>query len=155
MGIVHLYGGRAATTGRFGHGIISERWRAKKMSEEIVTTSRRIDEEGIAIVYVNGTIITNIGATDAGDVIAECIDTLAPPFIILNLSHVNYLDSYSFGWLSKVKNMVSKKRGRFVVCCLNDDIQTIFELTNFQKAVPMYETEKMARDALVEELNSH
>lgn len=124
------------------------------MSQEIVTASKRIDDEGIALVYVNGSIITNISATDAVYVVQDCIDTLVPPYIILNLSHVKYLDSYSFGWLCKVKNQVSKKGGRFVVCCLNTDIQNIFELTNFYKTVPMHETEKAAYDALLETLGT-
>ncbi len=123
------------------------------MSDEIVTASKRIDDEGIATVYVNGLIITNISATDVVDVMRECIDTLVPPFIILNLSHVQYLDSYSFGWLCKTKNSVSKRGGKFVICCLNSDIQYLFELTNFHKAVPVYETEQSARDALVQVIN--
>lgn len=117
--------------------------------EEKVFASKAVDKNGIAVVYVNGTIITNFSGTEVVEIVQEVIETSTRPRIILNLKDVRYIDSYSFGWLCMVRRDIGAKQGEFVICHLNEYMLYLFKITNFIKAVPVYATEEEAREALL------
>jgi len=114
-----------------------------------VTVSNELLEDGISVIRLKGTIITNLSGTVVVDVIQEVIESQNPPRIIFDLTGVTYLDSYSFGWITKVYKQVLDKKGCFVVSNPNEDIRYLFEMTNFVKIVPVYPTVEDAREALI------
>lgn len=114
-----------------------------------VTVSNELLEDGISVIRLKGTIITNLSGTVVVDVIQEVIESQNPPRIIFDLTGVTYLDSYSFGWITKVYKQVLDKKGSFVVSNPNEDIRYLFEMTNFVKIVPVYPTVEDAREALI------
>jgi anti-anti-sigma factor len=101
------------------------------------------------VIRLKGTIITNLSGTVVVDVIQEVIESQNPPRIVFDLTGVTYLDSYSFGWITKVYKQVADKKGSFVVSNPNEDIRYLFEMTNFVKIVPVYPTVEDAREALL------
>ncbi|MBD3390826.1 MAG: anti-sigma factor antagonist, partial [Chitinivibrionales bacterium] len=91
---------------------------------------------------------TNIGVTTVDKVVRETVEQADMPKLILNLSDVSYLDSFSFGWIMKTYKEIRKKGGEFAICCPNEDILYLFEVTDFSRVVPAYRTEAEAREAI-------
>ncbi|MBD3392288.1 MAG: STAS domain-containing protein [Chitinivibrionales bacterium] len=114
-----------------------------------VTVTSSIDEQGIAVVRVEGAIVTNLSGTDAAPVMKEILHKSNPPRVILNLANVRYLDSYSFNWIIKLMKECEKGEGMFAISDPNDDIMALFDLSSFGKAVPVYATEQDAREAML------
>jgi anti-anti-sigma factor len=111
--------------------------------------SKNVDNEGIAVVSVKGAIITNLSGTDVAPIMEELMKGGAAPKVILNLASVRYLDSYSFNWIIKLMRETEKAGGVFAISDPNDQIEALFELSSFGKAVPVYRTEQDAKDAIV------
>jgi|GEM_PF-3409093 len=113
-----------------------------------IEVSKSIDADGIAVVRVKGAIITNLSGTDAAPVMDEILTQSKTPKVILNLSDVRYLDSYSFNWIIKLLKEAERRGGAFVISNPNKDILALFDLSSFGKVVPVYRTEHDARAAL-------
>ena len=113
-----------------------------------IEVSKSIDADGIAIVLIKGAIITNLSGTDAAPVMDEILATCNPPRVVLNLTNVRYLDSYSFNWIIKLMKEAERRAGTFVISDPNPDILALFDLSSFGKVVPVYRTERDARAAL-------
>jgi anti-anti-sigma factor len=118
------------------------------MAITTVEVNKSVDACGVAVVHVKGSIITNLSGTDAAPVMEEILSTCNPPKVILNLANVRYLDSYSFNWVIRLMKESERKGGSFAISDPNKDILSLFELSSFGKAVPVYLTEKDAREAL-------
>ena len=114
-----------------------------------VEVVKRIDDDGIAEVAVKGAIITNLSGTDAAPILEDILQECNPPHVILNLANVRYLDSYSFNWIIRLYKETEKKGGMFAISNPNEDIISLFELSNFGKAVPVFRTYEEARAAIL------
>jgi anti-anti-sigma factor len=114
-----------------------------------VEVSKSVDSEGITVVRVKGAIVTNLSGTDAAPVMEEVMKSGGQPKVILNLASVRYLDSYSFNWIIKLMREIQKAGGAFAISDPNEQVQALFELSSFGKAVPVYRTEHDAREAIV------
>ncbi len=119
------------------------------MKQDEVHAHSTIDTRGIAVVHVTGLVITNLGTTTVNEEIEQLIVDMDTPKIILNLSDVSYLDSFSFGWIMGVYRAIRAKGGEFALCSPNEDIRYLFEITDFTRVVPAYRTEQEAREAIV------
>jgi anti-sigma B factor antagonist len=105
--------------------------------------------DGIGVIYVKGSIITNIGSTEVATVMDEILKTCTPPKVILNLENVRYLDSYSFNWIIKLMKETVAKGGAFAISNPNSDIINLFDLSSFCRVMSVYRTENEARDAFI------
>ncbi len=114
-----------------------------------VSIKAEIIESDCAVIRVSGAIVANLGGTDIVEVAAGVMEKLSSPRLIIDLGNVRYLDSYSFGWISKTHQKAVEQGGKLALCNANNDIMYLFELTNFIKAVPVYATESDAREALL------
>jgi anti-anti-sigma factor len=113
-----------------------------------IEVKKTIDADGIAVINVKGTIITNLGGTEVAPVIDEVLKTCNPPRVILSLANVKYLDSYSFNWIIKLMKATTVKGGAFAISDPNAEILNLFELSSFCKVMPVYKTEAEARGAI-------
>lgn len=113
------------------------------MAEETIIVHTEKRDDGIAIVYINGNIITNLSGTSVRAEI-EALLKAERPRIILNIHDVRYLDSYSFGWLAKVQKDAIAKGGKFAVSNPNDEINDLMQMLKFDKTVPVFASEEDA-----------
>ena len=119
------------------------------MMQEQVHAHKKANDDGTVVVHVNGLVITNIGTTIVDREVQEVLLGAETPRVVLNLSNVSYLDSFSFGWIMRIYREIRQKGGEFALCCPNEDILYLFEVTDFSRVVPAYHTEKDAREALI------
>jgi anti-anti-sigma factor len=118
------------------------------LSGTVVEISSTVGPDGIAVVRVKASIITNLGGTEAAPVMEKILKTCNPPKVILNLAQARYLDSYSFNWIIRLMKESTKKGGLFVISDPNADIRSLFDLSRFGEVVPVYATEQDAREAM-------
>jgi anti-anti-sigma factor len=125
------------------------------MVQESIRAEVHADETGISVVTVVGHIITNLSMTRVADTMEDVIRTELTPRVILDLSQVTYLDSFCFGWLISVFKNVQSRNGHFVLCSPNEQIVYLFGLTGFGRAMPIYSTRTIAKEAILSGDDTH
>lgn len=67
---------------------------------------------------------------------------------IVNLEGVNFIDSTALSTLVRGLKHCREKNGDLHLCCLQQPVRVIFELTRLDKAFDIYATEEEAQKAL-------
>jgi anti-anti-sigma factor len=93
-------------------------------------------------------VVTDLGIPAANRIISDMLASTEKPKLVLNLSGVNYIDSFSFGWIMRVYSQIREKNGDFAMCCPNSDVMYMLKLTEFSRVVPAYRSEKDAIEAV-------
>jgi anti-anti-sigma factor len=114
---------------------------------KIKATRELVDGE-VNIIHISGSVVTNLGTASVKKLVVSAVRSANTPKLILNLSDVHYMDSFSFGWIMQVYKEIREKGGDFALCCPNKDILYMFKLTEFSRVVPAYHTEKEATEAM-------
>ena len=60
--------------------------------------------------------------------------------ILVDLSDCNFIDSTGLSLLVEAKRALEARRERFGVCCADDDVRRLLELTGIDQAVSLYGT---------------
>ncbi|MEK6793947.1 MAG: STAS domain-containing protein [Spirochaetota bacterium] len=58
-----------------------------------------------------------------------------------NFAAVSYIDSSGIGLITVIAKELHRDEKRLVMCCVNDDIRSLFELVQLTKIVPMFGSE--------------
>jgi len=66
------------------------------------------------------------------------------PQIIVNLRSVNFVDSAALATLVKGMKHCRQQRGDLYICCLQPQVQTIFEMTRLDKAFSIFKEQDEA-----------
>ena len=67
--------------------------------------------------------------------------------ILLDLSHVDFVDSSGLGAiLSSLKTL--GKDGDLVICCINDNVKSLFELTRMYRVLQIFSSQEEALKAM-------
>jgi anti-anti-sigma factor len=68
--------------------------------------------------------------------------------IIINMKHLTYIDSTAIGLIVNFKRNVEKHKGIIVVCNVQHDIKSVFDITGITKFIDIYQSEEEAQQAL-------
>jgi anti-anti-sigma factor len=64
--------------------------------------------------------------------------------VLVNLSGVEYIDSYAVGAFIGLYKRLKERGGSLSFCCVNEPVFQIFQILNINKIIPFYETEEIA-----------
>ena len=67
-----------------------------------------------------------------------------PRKLVINLQEVTYMDSSGIGTLVEIFRRMHSHGGQFVLCGLNDRVQSVFEITKLDKFFKIVKTEQEA-----------
>jgi len=67
-----------------------------------------------------------------------------PPRVVINLDQVTYMDSSGVGTLVEAYRRINAYQGTLNLCCMNDQVHSIFEITRLDQFFKIYETEQEA-----------
>lgn len=70
--------------------------------------------------------------------------------ILVDCEHLNYANSQFVEVLLRLSRVCEEKQGRFALCCLQDFLQQVFQVTRLESRWPVY----ASRDAALAELNA-
>jgi len=68
--------------------------------------------------------------------------------VLVDLSDCNFIDSTGLSLLVETKRRLSEEDRRFGVCCPDDDVRRLLELTGIDQAVGLFDTRDEAVTAL-------
>jgi anti-sigma B factor antagonist len=68
--------------------------------------------------------------------------------VLVDLSDCNFIDSTGLSLLVEAKRRLAEERRRFGVCCADDDVRRLLELTGIDQAVGLFDTRDEAVAAL-------
>lgn len=67
-----------------------------------------------------------------------------PPRLVLNLEKVSYMDSSGIGTLVATLRRIHGYGGRLALCCMQEQVRNVFEITRLDKVFLICATEKEA-----------
>jgi anti-sigma B factor antagonist len=99
------------------------------------------------------TIIAITGRLDAhgSEIIKEQMHQLSNKkrnHVLLNLNGVAFIDSSGLGLIVSSFRRLREQEGEMSLCCMNPQVQTIFELTRLHRVFNIFEDESSAVSSL-------
>lgn len=71
--------------------------------------------------------------------------------VILNMQNVTFMDSSGLGVILGRYKQINNANGKFVICCVNRQVEKVVELSGLKEIIDFYDTELAALQALGEE----
>ena len=87
----------------------------------------RKDSKGVVVVGVDGQLIVG-NRQELKQKVLDALEGGAKKFVI-DFSHTGYIDSSGLGVLVSLSKKIREQGGELRLAGLNDDLQTLFELT--------------------------
>lgn len=106
-----------------------------------------IRNEGIITI---GALSGRFDASEASQVSTwlDSVSGQSPARVIINMSGVTFLDSTALSTLVKGMKRCRQQNGDLLICCLQQQVKVIFELTRLDKAFNIHPDEASAIRAL-------
>ena len=67
--------------------------------------------------------------------------------LVLNLSKISYIDSFSVGFLMDVYRRLANQKGRIALTGVQPRVKNILALTRVDEVIPIYKTEEEATES--------
>ena len=67
--------------------------------------------------------------------------------LVLNLSKISYIDSFSVGFLMDVYRRLANQKGRIVLAGVQPRVKNILALTRVDEVIPIYKTAEEATES--------
>lgn len=105
-------------------------------------TMLNVETEGRITVatIVSASVLDALNVTEFGEAAGSYLAEHKGANLLLDFSQVNYLSSAVLTELLRLKDAAEAEGGALRLCGLNDDIRTIFEITNLNKVFTIYKT---------------
>jgi anti-sigma B factor antagonist len=104
--------------------------------------------DGLHTVSVTGELDQGT-APELRGVLAEALGD-DPASVLIDLSDCNFIDSTGLSLLVEAKRRLADESRRFGVCCPDEDVRRLLELTGIDQAVGLFDT----RDEAVTKLSN-
>lgn len=109
---------------------------------------------------INGVTILDVkGEVDiySGEEMRKRIDELMPSLkhLLLNISEIDYIDSFGLSLLISLKKKMSKEGRSFALCCPQSYVRRILNLTKLYDYLAVYESEDKAVLAIEAEVGNN
>jgi len=71
--------------------------------------------------------------------------------LVLNLSTISYIDSFTVGFLMDIYRRLANQKGRLALAGVQPRVKNILALTRVDEVIPIYETEEEATASFAKE----
>ena len=105
------------------------------------------EDDGIWIAVLDGKLDT-ASSVGAEAKLIELVDAGADR-LVLDFAAVDYIASSGLRALLKLAQRMQKDDGVLHLCCLNDMVSDVFEISGFDRILTVFDTEDQAVEALV------
>ncbi|UCD80179.1 MAG: STAS domain-containing protein [Desulfobacterales bacterium] len=96
------------------------------------------EENGIVSISITGRLDAD-SAPEAEKVVKEALEGQTTR-ILFNLDALEYLSSAGLRVLLSAAKEMRRRDGKIVLCCLNEFVKEIFEVSGFQSLIPIAES---------------
>ena len=93
------------------------------------------EENGIVTIAVKGRLDAD-SSPEAEKVVKEALEGQTTS-VLFNLSGLEYLSSAGLRVLLSAAKEMRRREGKIVLCCLNEFVKEIFEVSGFQSLIPI------------------
>jgi len=118
------------------------------MNMNELTTEVRRTESGIGIIEVHG-VLTNSAEERLMNAYLRALG--GQPAVVFDFTEMEYINSSGIGLLITILIRAKRQGQKMVAYGLKDHFKQIFQLTRLDEAMPVYETESEALEALLKE----
>jgi anti-sigma B factor antagonist len=110
--------------------------------------TRKAMMENIKIINLSGRL-DSYTITASRKLFDEALES-HPPFIVVNMQTVNFIDSTALSALVQSLKRSRELSGNLRLCCLQQPVRMIFELTRLDKVFEIFLSEREAVQAFVD-----
>ena len=96
------------------------------------------EENGIVSISITGRLDAD-SAPEAEKVVKEALEGQTTR-VLFNLDALEYLSSAGLRVLLSAAKEMRRRDGKIVLCCLNEFVKEIFEVSGFQSLIPIAES---------------
>jgi anti-anti-sigma factor len=93
------------------------------------------EENGIVSIAIAGRLDAD-SSPEAEKVVKEALEGQTTS-VLFNLSGLEYLSSAGLRVLLSAAKEMRRREGKIVLCCLNEFVKEIFEVSGFQSLIPI------------------
>jgi len=93
------------------------------------------EENGIVSIVIKGRLDAD-SSPEAEKVVKEALEGQTNR-VLFNLSALEYLSSAGLRVLLSAAKEMRRREGKIVLCCLNEFVKEIFEVSGFQSLIPI------------------
>jgi len=102
---------------------------------------RVTEEDGVTrIEFVDRNILDEANIQRIGEEIAEIIDSMAQPKLLISFDNVDHLSSAALGTLITINNKVRSKDGQLRLANIDPQIYEVFVITKLNKLFQIHDT---------------
>jgi anti-anti-sigma factor len=108
----------------------------------------------ISTEWQDGTLIANVGDRIDGTEAREFQETLAAEIdddlkgMVLDFEQLNYISSAGLRVILLTARVLQRQGGKLAICSLSDSIREVFEISGFDKIIPVHSTREEAASAI-------
>jgi len=99
-------------------------------------------KDGVTICNINGEI--NINTSPQLRKVFESFVQTGAVKIVIDFSQVSYIDSSGLATFIELLQRLKKVSGTFRICCMNQKVRNIFEVTKLHKLFEIFDTRETA-----------
>lgn len=104
------------------------------------------EEKGIVSISIAGRLDAD-SAPEAEKVVKEALEGQTTR-VLFNLGDLEYLSSAGLRVLLSAAKEMRRRDGKIVLCCLNEFVKEIFEVSGFQSLIPIAESVESGKKVL-------
>ncbi len=108
----------------------------------------------ISTEWQDGTLIANVGDRIDGTEAREFQETLAAEIdddlkgMVLDFEQLNYISSAGLRVILLTARVLQRQGGKLAICSLSDSIREVFEISGFDKIIPVHASRAEAAAAV-------
>ncbi len=108
--------------------------------QEEIMEIRQERENNVIVITPEGESLDARDAQDFKDKVIDVIYANDADNVVLNLSHLNFVDSSGLGSFLSILRLLHSRGGELKLAGMNKSIRTMFELVSMHKIFEIYET---------------
>jgi anti-sigma B factor antagonist len=112
------------------------------MADDATVVKEVRQQDDAVVVSLQGDIDLNTAPEVHKTLVDVCQDE--PKRIVVNCRDVSYIDSSGIGTLVEVFRRARSFDGKLLLCCLNDRVYSVLEITRLDKIFAVYKSEAEA-----------
>ncbi len=105
------------------------------------------EENGIVSIVIKGRLDADSSA-EAEKVVKEALEGQTNR-VLFNLSALEYLSSAGLRVVLSAAKEMRRREGKIVLCCLNEFVKEIFEVSGFQSLIPITDSVESGIEVLL------
>jgi anti-sigma B factor antagonist len=103
----------------------------------------KIGDVGV-VSFLTSQVLDEMNVQQLGKELTDLVEKEYMIKMVIDFSKIKFLSSAVLGKLISLNKKVAERKGRLTFCNINPDIMQVFEITQLNKIIPVFDNEEAA-----------